>query len=134
MSINTFLNFINVVIELKIDHPKDYADFLSWIVCLKGYGAGGRTRTDMSSEARQILSLVRIPISPLRLLAGLTFYGLSRNCATTLYLQAISGPFWFPIVYFSVFIFHLGTTTQTDFASKAGSSSLQACFGSCWLV
>ena len=30
------------------------------------YGAGGRTRTDMSSEARQILSLVRIPISPLR--------------------------------------------------------------------
>ena len=30
------------------------------------YGAGGRTRTDMRSEPRQILSLVRIPISPLR--------------------------------------------------------------------
>ena len=30
-------------------------------------GAGGRTRTDMRSEPRQILSLVRIPISPLRL-------------------------------------------------------------------
>jgi hypothetical protein len=29
-------------------------------------GAGGRTRTDMRSEPRQILSLVRIPISPLR--------------------------------------------------------------------
>jgi hypothetical protein len=31
-----------------------------------GLGAGGRTRTDMRSEPRQILSLVRIPISPLR--------------------------------------------------------------------
>src|SRR5689334_17315084 len=30
------------------------------------HGAGGRTRTDMNSEVRQILSLVRIPISPLR--------------------------------------------------------------------
>ena len=29
-------------------------------------GTGGRTRTDMGSESRQILSLVRIPISPLR--------------------------------------------------------------------
>jgi len=33
----------------------------------KRNGAGGRTRTDMRSEPRQILSLVRIPISPLRL-------------------------------------------------------------------
>jgi hypothetical protein len=32
----------------------------------KEFGAGGRTRTDMRSEPRQILSLVRIPISPLR--------------------------------------------------------------------
>src|SRR5438552_10948688 len=30
-------------------------------------GAGGETRTLMRSEPRQILSLVRIPISPLRL-------------------------------------------------------------------
>ena len=34
--------------------------------CAKEFGAGGRTRTDMRSEPRQILSLVRIPISPLR--------------------------------------------------------------------
>src|SRR5688572_9710661 len=33
-------------------------------------GAGGETRTLMRSEPRQILSLVRIPISPLRLLRG----------------------------------------------------------------
>ena len=33
---------------------------------LRSNGAGGRTRTDMRSEPRQILSLVRIPISPLR--------------------------------------------------------------------
>ena len=33
-------------------------------------GAGGETRTLMRSEPRQILSLVRIPISPLRLFAG----------------------------------------------------------------
>src|SRR5687767_14491656 len=33
---------------------------------IKRGGAGGRTRTDMRSEPRQILSLVRIPISPLR--------------------------------------------------------------------
>jgi integrase len=32
----------------------------------EGIGAEGRTRTDMRSEPRQILSLVRIPISPLR--------------------------------------------------------------------
>jgi hypothetical protein len=38
------------------------------------YGAGGRTRTDTRSEPRQILSLVRIPISPLRR-EGLTSYG-----------------------------------------------------------
>ena len=35
-------------------------------VSRKDGGAGGRTRTDMRSEPRQILSLVRIPISPLR--------------------------------------------------------------------
>src|SRR6266508_4881513 len=34
-------------------------------------GAGGETRTLMRSEPRQILSLVRIPISPLRLRCSL---------------------------------------------------------------
>ncbi len=41
--------------------------FCVFIEAFEIVGAGGRTRTDMSSEARQILSLVRIPISPLRL-------------------------------------------------------------------
>src|SRR5216683_2259126 len=34
------------------------------------FGAGGETRTLMRSEPRQILSLVRIPISPLRQFAA----------------------------------------------------------------
>ena len=47
-----------------IPHPS-----LIWNVISRNVsGAGGRTRTDMRSEPRQILSLVRIPISPLRLL------------------------------------------------------------------
>ena len=42
------------------------------------YGAGGRTRTDMRSEPRQILSLVRIPISPLRLLGHVIIEAINR--------------------------------------------------------
>ena len=44
----------------------DGSEIPCYLVILARSGAGGRTRTDMSSEARQILSLVRIPISPLR--------------------------------------------------------------------
>ena len=46
--------------------PSSVILFLMEYACGNISGAGGRTRTDMSSEARQILSLVRIPISPLR--------------------------------------------------------------------
>ena len=44
----------------------------------KGFGAGGRTRTDMRSEPRQILSLVRIPISPLRLVGHVIIEAANR--------------------------------------------------------
>src|ERR1043166_9500733 len=52
----------------KADRPKGRSAFC---LCHTGIfsklGAGGETRTLMRSEPRQILSLVRIPISPLRL-------------------------------------------------------------------
>lgn len=37
-----------------------------WNLRIFNYGAEGRSRTDMSYEARWILSPVRLPISPLR--------------------------------------------------------------------
>ena len=52
--------------------PSSVILFLMEYACGNISGAGGRTRTDMSSEARQILSLVRIPISPLRRAKGCT--------------------------------------------------------------
>ena len=51
-----------VVSDLNLAELQQFVD----LVQDRQAGAGGRTRTDMRSEPRQILSLVRIPISPLR--------------------------------------------------------------------
>ena len=51
--------------------PAHFSGGLGILLAFK-VGAGGETRTLMRSEPRQILSLVRIPISPLRLSAVLT--------------------------------------------------------------
>ena len=47
------------------------------------YGAEGRTRTGTQCELRQILSLMRLPISPLRLV--FKFYNNHKNFSTTFF-------------------------------------------------
>lgn len=60
-----FFSRLNVLTHLG--EVKDNTSYLKRLIVFSGNpNAGGRTRTDMGSEPRQILSLVRIPISPHR--------------------------------------------------------------------